>query len=475
MLRTGALVFVMAAGCTSADPYRCLTDADCTVDGVAGSCVPADDGFAYCAEGLRRLSGDECYVGARLDAADSACIADVCGEQPWCCAASWGATCVMAAEVACGAACGGRLVFAGERLTTSDHMKTLAPGSVDAWELAADGAGGVTGTAVATGIAGEYAYWRVKWADLDRDGAAELLVTTFDGYVGGDHQWLYAEDWTEVVDLSVVGSSMNVIDAGFGDYDRDGRVDVAMAGRSDIALMRGVATGDLLTPGPVLPEFPEVDPLTASVDGGDLDGDGDDDLVYLDYVHDLGRVIRSDAAGFALGPPFATASVVSQVRVGDVDGDRDLDVLVTDEAGALVLENVDGRGMLQEMWSYPPAPRMPGTFGRAIWVDVDGDGDLDVALGGGEPPGIVVLENVAGVLGTSPLWQSGEPQIADVEGLEAGDVDGDGDLDLAVAGGDDSPSRVWVNQGDRTFAIGWEDPDGGRRHRSVAMTRRPAP
>jgi hypothetical protein len=73
------------------------------------------------------------------------------------------------------------------------------------------------------------------------------------------------------------------------------------------------------------------------------------------------------------------------------------------------------------------------------------------------------------VLGTTPLWQSPASEPSDVFALAAGDVDGDGDLDLAVAAGDGYPSRIWLNDGDRTFSEGWEDA-GPRRHKGVAMT-----
>ena len=475
MVRTGLLlaVVVVTVGCASPDRYRCATDADCTIDGVAGTCVAAGDGTSYCSD-LAARAVDECQVGPRLDADDSACVAEVCAEHPWCCAASWGPSCVMAAEVACQAACGGRVAFASDRLTNADHSMLLGPGAVDVWEFGGDPA---NPTAVPTGITGLWAYWRVAWADADRDGTPELLASTWDGYIGGDHQWLYrpvaGAPWQELTDLSLAGSSTDVIDAAFGDYDADGRVDLATVGDSLVTVMHGVDTGDLYAPGPALPTLPETDPLTGSVAAGDLDGDGDDDFAYLDYRNNLLRVVRSDrdAGAFALQPPLATRPVVAVVRFGDADGDRDLDVLMVDEAGVVVLEN-DGAGGLSEMWHYPPGDRVEDSWDHGGWIDVEGDGDLDVVVAGGPLPGLRVLENRGGGdFADTPLWQSGDGQSSPVETVEAGDVDGDGDLDLAAAGGD-YPSRVWINQGDRTFAIGWEDA-AARRHRSVAMTRRP--
>ena len=88
---------------------------------------------------------------------------------------------------------------------------------------------------------------------------------------------------------------------------------------------------------------------------------------------------------------------------------------------------------------------LPGQATSVAWGDVDGDADLDLAIGAGdayEKDVIRVYLNSGDVLSTTVAW---EDSVADATADVAwGDMDGDGDLDLAA--GIDGRNLVFVNQ-----------------------------
>ena len=104
------------------------------------------------------------------------------------------------------------------------------------------------------------------------------------------------------------------------------------------------------------------------------------------------------------------------------------------------------------------------------WGDIDGDGDLDLASANYNNH-VEVYFNENGILSSPPGWTSESTQY----GLSVawGDIDGDGDLDLAVGnraeenqvylntGGNLSSTPMWSNDNNRlTHAVAWGDIDG---------------
>ncbi len=214
----------------------------------------------------------------------------------------------------------------------------------------------------------------------------------------------------------------------------------------------------------------------------DVDADGDQDLYVASGSSELpasssalvDRLYVNDGAGLLhhhgdFQPPGRSGfEPTGAVAAADADGDRDLDLFVGARLkpfaygvpvdGHLLLN--DGTGAFTEATdTHAPALRGLGMITGAVWGDLDGDGDADLAVVGEWMP-VTVLYNDAGTLSrrTSGLeathgwWQS----------VHMADLDHDGDLDL-VAGNHGlnsrfraapgAPLEIWTSDFDRNGRV----------------------
>lgn len=171
---------------------------------------------------------------------------------------------------------------------------------------------------------------------------------------------------------------------------------------------------------------------------GDLDGDGDLDIVrsnlWFDNLSgDGSKWSEHKSLRFAISKGKFANSTRSYLIDMDNDGDLDVVQSQSNEPDASVIwhENKDGRGI--NWYTHPVGTETMQDLHSLCVEDFDGDGDLDIFSGGG-PMGkdlyrrCFIWENTDG---EGEEWTKHEIAFKK-ECIDAcaGDIDGDGDMDI---------------------------------------------
>ncbi|NJN68058.1 MAG: hypothetical protein HC884_15785 [Chloroflexaceae bacterium] len=301
-------------------------------------------------------------------------------------------------------------------------------------------------------------------ADMNQDGSPDLVA----GLVS-DQAAVYLNDGQgDFSHRLPFGSPEETIGVAVGDLDGDGDPDVVTGNQdapSMVYLNDGAGNLDVSSP------LDTVEYDTWSVALGDLDGDNDLDVVIgngvswgeeeEDEVNAQNMIYLNDGTGHFHAEdrrPLGSGDDETQdVALGDLDGDGDLDIvtanaLVWDAAGNVTSENRvylnDGEGAFPTSSAFGSSES--GTMSVAVG-DVDGDSDLDIVAGNDYAQNIIHLNDGSGTFpATNQIaFGSGNDATSDIA---LKDSDEDGTIDIIVVGNYFESSRIYFRGDNGEFS-----------------------
>jgi len=233
-----------------------------------------------------------------------------------------------------------------------------------------------------------------------------------------------------------------------GDYDNDGDLDIYLANcGSPNKLFRNEGGGIFVD----ATSSPLDDPdCGCGVAWADYDNDGDLDL-YVTICLTGNRLFRNEGGGSFVdattGPLWDYPACGVAFSWGDFNNDGDLDIYLVNCDSTNKLFRNDGGGTFVDATSDPLG--CPGENRAVSCADYDNDGDLDIYLVNGamlpnklfrNDGGLVFVDATSGPLG----------DLGSARGVDWGDYDNDGDLDIYFANYNEG-NKLLRNDGGGTF------------------------
>jgi len=293
--------------------------------------------------------------------------------------------------------------------------------------------------------------------DLDDDGRPDLVTVNFDG---GSSSVLLADGLGGFVrrcrsvenDTCRETSASSPRSVALGDLNRDGALDLAIPSQvgDSVTILFGDGLGGLVN----APEV-AVGRAPQAVVARDFNGDGAADLAVASTIGDSVSVLLSDRLGRLAPGPDLTETFEGPVALaaGDFNHDARADLAVANVDATTAHVSIllgDGSGAFERVQDLTLQRNLPSSLSLG---DFDGDGNADLIVM--HSTRFLLQGNRASILlgqGDGTFVSGATLAIRDDAGdAGVGDLDSDGDLDLAVTNFASQSLRIFLGGGDGNF------------------------
>ncbi len=285
----------------------------------------------------------------------------------------------------------------------------------------------------------------LKFADIDKDGDRDILFTTFD-YPSS--LFSYKNDGNgnfkekAILHKTFTGGNGHLA---LSDMDKDQDVDIIYGIENDELglFINNVKTGFGAFQNLIHPNIKDVRALIP----GDLDGDGDLDIIATSYTdHTIGWFKNLQKGNFSEQIIISDRENALDAKVMDVDGDKDLDIAAMMSGSAVKwFKNEGNKGFL----SFNPVTKYGLSYSTVGQGDINGDGYLDLVLNDDSREELLYFKNEGN--GTFVDFYTIAHGFKDIKDLAVKDIDNDLDMDIVLITKRDFLIHFFVNDGKANF------------------------